>query len=1515
MILKIKRWVSIVVLLTFVSTLFCGLPWGYASQDKALRVTRVNQKYSITESSVALQWDSVVNAVSYTVEYPVDGGTTVSQQVYATEAMVENLLPGIVYDFGLKAHDHTDTELIGNDDDYKVKVLTEIADFKASKIDEVTFSNDSEIGTNPGLKLSWQKPKHVNSSHVLEPIASDHIDYEINIRKSKSSTADTVERFYIEYDGAQYQLKRWDGSQFAGVASDYKLVDNGDEISFEWTKEVDDASGIAKESALKPGSIYYMQIYPRFDQTSEFAETKYIETELDKDFTTTYLHVKIARHSAENAMMTVYRVRNDGTFVEVPNFLYEFWVGPDRNNLSRAYFEREEDAGSTAENYIEAFLANTATFMNYYKVTATTDETQGGRNAIELVSQPLHINLSEVDATLPPMPENLEIVDITLNDDITVSSVKIRSDKPVDYQSMTDLGDSQEYYYHLSLNTAIKDLYDDFNNPITENLYDYNGDLLGTYHIKYREAIHLEMGAANAGGQLKVIPSTQVNPGELYTGKDRVEYTLVGENLFAQDQPYPDRLLLNKIYYLKMHTVRKDGTDTLSSNQTLPISFTTPRHKANKPPLPLHLDVVEVSSNHVKLAWERVEVKEGDYFPSGIPIAHYEVAISQKRDREVIDQDDWEEEINGKYGAFLDPMFTITSETDNHLVTFFPAEKGKAREASINGDDPNDADKKLDPNTTYYITLRTKLTVEGDVYAPQYSAYSETLTATTLKTEIVDPGEEEYPLVPADFKVAEDAEGNKMVDSYSAVLTWRDNNTPDNLEYPNGNVTYEVLRTARSIENATDWDGDPATLPAIYSGLLVDAGDIENAYRSGTRDFMLETAGLTANKVYFFSIRAKKTVSVDGEQKELFSRWITIPVTTLILEPPTGFRIIQEGDYDKHEELKITWKGLERFDTNGVLQHGFDIAIKAEEDADYKIVSTIDSRTTADGKDITVVSASQDGNMIGTNYWWYTAVIDGLKPNTRYYLKIRTVSADGIAESKYTGVISWRTEFDKDDYDTDQDKDDADLNFLDSLGIYKDRLFWVYDDSKSSSHLNYRIKLRGSKVLNHIRNTEGNTFNIDFASVQMAEADKKSTANVYIPIKVIEVLNETHKTLVLHTMSGDMIFRPGVLDTSKTSAIEEMMDRKENKSSVKDVYVSITIKNLKNSSSYRPSSNRRLISDITSLSAEAQAVNITDDDFEKDIYEELYGDDGTGSKNGLVYEYRQELADFVDDGEDEDEVEEKIRELLVEMDEDLQEYIEDKIESSSFERYSSDIEEVPLPLSVHLRYKVALSENDNTISGYKTEGKQKRWTKIHSENRLSQMITMFEMREIDGYELAVLKGSATLYDIGHHQYRQELQQMNNKYNLAEVLYGNGTLQPDANIKTREAILILERVLQEYPEEYNDTDLVKKGRQLGLDKGLNLNRTNDEMVREEAGFLAMRLYEIKTQASVEHMAVSRAIMLTDDRAISKNLFKAILMSIDMEIMKAENNIFDPKGTVTRAEFIVILKRVLDKLGAW
>ena len=1526
---------ALCVLMVFVITLGWYVPQGEAQEENVLRVARQQQKYLIKSNAVTLEWSRIINAAEYQIAYYNAQGEFIelerieAQDVSLMQYEVTNLLPGYVYTFILRAYDVADDELTTDSNIYKVQAITRVTNFNAFRINETITENQTEVGTNPGIRVSWDRL--IQAADPVSYVQS--VDYEINVRKSKSATADTVERFYIEYEDGNYTLNRWGGNSFELVDSSlYNLQVTDENIRFEWTKEADDNSGIGKPSALRAGAIYYMQIYPRFSE-GNFEHTRYVESELQQEFITTYLQVKLERHGANNAMMTAYRVRNDGTFVAFPNFLYEFWVGPDQNNLTRAYFEREEDSAGITEQYVEAFLANTANFLNYYMVTATADEMLEGI-PIELRSQLLHVNLSGVEATLPPMPENLEVVRTVLDADSKVPIVTLRWDKPDNYEQMIEQSDNLDYRYYLFLNSAIEDLYNEIGQPITEILTNHKGEVLGEYPIKYRKAKWVSI--TNEG--LKVIDANQVRDGELYTGKERIEYEFRGQGLFEESDDnngYPDTLLLNKVYFLKMYTERLEQDSSMTSNYTLPIAFTTPRYRENKPPLPQLLHVEEVGVDYAKLAWGRVDIRAGDYFPEeeGLPTVHYEVTVSKKRDREEVEAGDLGQYGAGKYGDFEEWIYKVTSDgkmlirshdgtieevdidSDNPLIEFSTYDQGRKREARINGDDPQYLQKPLEANTTYYMIVRTKIEVDGE--EPKYSAYSQTLSATTLRKGIEGPGDgEKHPLAPDDFAVAKDADGNLMVESYRAFLTWRDNNTPLGAIYPNAQIEYELLRTEVSIENAVDWNGDPATLDeAQYKPYVFEHADILDAYNVQNKNFIFEAAELQANTVYFFSIRAKRTVlPEEGEEDTvLYSEWITVPVTTLILEPPTLLSVLEaeeddftHGNFNIYHELKITWRGLKHLNQEGQVQYQYEIAIRAEDEEDYREI-----RTGTQYSDISTRNMErwQTTNLLGTNYEWYSAYITGLGSNTRYYIKIRTVDVGGDTVSKYTGTISARTEFSAEDYEEEERKHDNDAVFLDSINRYRDTLYWVYEDIERSDSIYYRIKMRASKTIHYLRNDGQPEFVIDFTKAQEKATHKRAAFTVDIPVKLIEVLDETGKTLVLSTLNGDFIFRPGVLDVHRTASITEMMARKENQSSVEDVYVAITLEDLKDSSAYRPAQGRALVSDITSLKGVTKAFGITDDEFEQRIHDMLYGKDGTAGTSGLIYEKRRELESI---NPELTETEKEVERLLDEIERELGQYIKEIIESRNYIKYASTLKDIPRPLLAQLNYRHNTMDTNASIAPHKIIGSGRNWVKLLGQNHIVQQISRCEINQIDGIKLAAIKTTSMFFDLPGHEYQEELQYMINRYDLAAILAVSAYFRPNEAITIQEAILIFERVAEQYRKPSYNPNIAIRAKAYGLDKALNLNRLQDSLIKEQAAFMGMQLYTLYTHTNIDDLIPSRNVIITDEQHIRAHLLKAVRLSVDMQILKTENQRFRPKQEITRATYIVMLKRILDKL---
>jgi hypothetical protein len=1507
--------------LTLVFFLLINIPiFGvtFAEDVNLFRIKVEQQQKMITKNSITLEWANVEDAASYEVNYSTKdqsgNAESVIESVYDRNVLIDNLRPGIIYDFQLEAYNEGGFNLIGDDEDYKLKAITGINKFRAQKIDEDLAADQLIVGEKPGILLSWDKP-FIKQGDTFVAIPDEYIEYELVIKSSQASIQDSVERFKIVYDeiGGVYHLNRWNGQNYDPVSNEnslpenasYNFLNDSDSLSFEWKKEADEASGVVDpetgediESALEPGSLYYIELYPKFKAGTEYENVNYIKTNLESEFADTYLKVKLERNN-DDVIFTGYRVINDETYSQLPDFLYEFWVGSEQSNLYRQYYEYENGDEDYAEDYIEAFITNAALFENYYKFTATSEYTDSEGEPIVLSSQVFGANVSEIDEVVAPVNEKFEVVDVSLDEESEVPIISLRWDRPDYYSDMIASGD---YRYHVFINSALNDLYDDEGNIMYEEIQNDSG-IMTVYERKYREAFNVLVRSDDSSlpnkERLKIIDSEDIQEGELDTGSDRIELQFEGEDLFLNDPDgYPTTLKNNKVYYIKV-CVSKAGE--IVSEYSVSLAFVTPAKTELEPYLPKGINLSNVTSEDFEIRWDPIEIDDEEYFPVDEDYeVNYEISLSKNPNREVLFDNEDNTGLT-KYGDFTTELFTISSNevdvTTQGAISFI--KKPLSEDiigVTIKGEDLLDNEKKLEENSTYYVLLRTRLSVSDAVYyEPKYSQYSSLVSATTLRSEIYEPGADEIiPQTPTDFSVAEDENDNLIIDSNSVALYFSGQDLFED-------VNYRIIYTRKPIEDVENFDGNLDGLSEEHDAKEVLSENIQSGYNENTNDYILEVSDLIPNTIYYFYLQAVRYV----DSIIIGSQWVSIPVTTSFLETPEYLEVVDvtedDEDYelfDKYHELKVKWKSIESSDENPLGVNQFDIAYKEHGAEEYTVVNT------EDGTNLEAFKSFQLFETLNTGYEYNSVIITGLKANTEYDIKVRIIKADGITVSQYTPAITGRTDFSNEEYEDDYIDDVKNDIFAEKISKYKESWYWIYENSDSNKSIDYSIKIKGEKAINYLENSNNNSFLIPFSSMQDYGVNKDYSFEVFIPLKVVEHLITSKKNLIIRTNDLDLSIYYNNFNEIKNEALKEMITKRDEKSSVDDVYIKIIIDNLESTSTYERSGNQELISNIIQLSAEAQAFSITDNEFEDRIRKSIYGDDLTGTNDGWLSEYIDEVFDVTSDY---DEMDEDMDEIIEKIDEEIAEYIEEIVNSSRYVKYSEEMTELPYNMDVKIKY--VDNYEDGSISVYYIKSKNDSWTKVPGTINRNSYTALGETSYFDSYKFAVLKENNLIYDIGNSEFGEEIKELQNEYNISEVFSDTGYIYPEQNITMEEVIKIFSRIANSYSGNYIDTDISSLGEMYNLDEKLNVNKLTKNISREQAAYLAMKLYEIKTGADLDYLETRGKIILIDERNISLLYLKSVQLCVDLEIIDVENSTFNPDEYVSRGEYLVILNKVL------
>jgi len=451
------------------------------------------------------------------------------------------------------------------------------------------------------------------------------------------------------------------------------------------------------------------------------------------------------------------------------------------------------------------------------------------------------------------------------------------------------------------------------------------------------------------------------------------EQPLIKENNEDADEngtpgDYPDFLLPNTTYYMQIFSSRLEDNDDIFedvwadglnsdlnnrlSYKSPIISFTTWPLTEKPVPMPdISLSIEpetfidpatgEITLKGIRVKYPRLltnaEWKNYDNSDEPVKYLLYEFFIS----RDPLDFDEDPNEID-------DVLYPDESEVTERFVVI---------EKDNNG-------VSILPNTVYYIKARATIKVGSQVLGRSVDTAVKTITTPKIDSGGLD-NDYRDPRAPVEFSIATDANGELLLSDAWVTLTW---------VHAEEDVTYEMVCTSVSIpERAKDDDykDDPVNIGflQVYNDLRNPAGDnklhidVETITLEG---FSVNENGLVVmpirrdflrpNRIYFFSLRAVRNrgKTEDGKLVETTSRWITIPVTTRMVQPP--------GFIETVKDMEI---GFNIINTAlGVTADSMEVYMKKSEEADSAYVQL--------------------------NRAEYSCVQDG----TRFYFRIYNLEAD-----------------------------------------------------------------------------------------------------------------------------------------------------------------------------------------------------------------------------------------------------------------------------------------------------------------------------------------------------------------------------------------------------------------------------------------------------------------------------------------------------------------------------------------
>lgn len=741
-------------------------------------------------------------------------------------------------------------------------------------------------------------------------------------------------------------------------------------------------SGVLIDSELQPGSVYFMNIQIVYYDSATPVHNRVGAVTVGNKFGSrlsgavpyayTPIRFQITKDSANNVYFKVYKI-NQGS-LELPKLFYEVQASTDptiggdwvvKKTLIDSYF-----SGEYAVTAISGVNPNNEI---YYRIVVKSENPS---DRLESLKMPYTLYL---DTGRPPLPMGITVTNRILNiGNVTVdnvvlpdpanttinvksTNVKISWDKPLGWDNTMAQGLS----YHFLLSTSQTDLDTPVQLFVDATATDIDGTpvsvhapFVDRYVPKFRLIKYVNASSDNIVDEGNRLSYT-LNAFDLFTYEDVPVPPATTGAIGAIDNPddYPAFLLPNTVYYLQMYTTTEADAETPpaldTSDRSVVVSFTTLNGVELDVPLPMNFGVdsngkienpPDPPVNYVDLAFNKVTNLDWNNYTNTYNPAlynyniYYDIYMNSRTDTDFT-KIGTTEELNGDLG------FTGVNDPSSSAIKARVSKFTLAESVDQFGD-------SLLPNTTYYFKVKTRLVItKKDDLSTVVKESRDTaiLPVTTIPLSVLPPDDSQRkPLAPTDFSIAVDGNGDRMVSGGSVTFTW------ERLE---SDVVYQLIRTTQKV-NPNDGTGTYESDPEYISFLkeydeLSDGNDIaektDKAYfdpapgggwqvapeiftydRTTNRCTLTINKGMFPNKLYYFSLKAVRADrTATGYTPGTESVWISIPVTTSLIDPPSLLEAVNNA------ELGFFWTD----DSPGMTADNYSIYVKGPNDPDYRLTT------------------------------------------------------------------------------------------------------------------------------------------------------------------------------------------------------------------------------------------------------------------------------------------------------------------------------------------------------------------------------------------------------------------------------------------------------------------------------------------------------------------------------------------------------------------------------------------------
>lgn len=1024
------RFIAVILVISMIFPIFSGvLQPVFAASLENIKIT-----YNESTATATISW-SVPNVTGGEITYfELDGtGTVASEKTVlvaaaANSASVTKIKKDFIYNFKVSLTDGNGVTHEGTK--YFLAGVTVTAR-NVEQQSENMEGGGRETGIYPAMKLTWSMPKVYYSYDIYYAneipgifnavninfkfkIELDDMLKDVEVKRNASNPADSFSYTAFISEGTSDERScnvSWD--MVAGKFSIYLMGRKDANTAMPVSGLPDplpegiplsDQGYVLPYQDLLPSTIYKISMITYFVNGSGSYSTAVdgiLQSPIDTGYICSPIRFQLTKDTQNQLHVRVLRVNQKGVQLQDLKYKIQKSYGPPYWIIGGTESEGVSDGGlDTIERnpfpVIDIFKGEENTV--YYRIVVS-----------EGIESPIMEYKMQDDLAKPPVPRTIRTsVELqyppagsTINE--TSSRVTITWDYPGD--ALWKQIKEQDYYYHFSLSLA--------EDPIaTPQRLIVDGKEM-FFDVKYRD-----VKSVNAN-QIEVDNSSSTK---------RLKYVLDGYGLFEgtdengdpfplpNEDGYPDYLLPNKTYYLQMYTSVESAKDKpysieTMSEKSLKTSFTTLSPSSRDIPVPKYLEVLAVSVSPssiavpkeatIKIRFDQINIDDWKNYtpePNTNDRVYYDLYLSTSPDISTFKLIDSTENI--EKGIPHDVVFSDQYKDINNDSIIW-------RDATINkftGDNTAKFGSSLTPNATYYFMVKVRLKIVYDDMTKQ-SVPSYLLPVTVPRGEPTEPEDsEQKPNAPQDFAIAVDGNGDLMVKGQSVTFEWTVREpkaaynliattskvAPDATLAPGSNIlsdpTYvSFINAFGNKDNNLDGDSSKLTLNPNVSQLPPNFETFPGTEPGTVKCRYTIDTWLYPNKIYYFSLRSE----IKDESNNIRSSvWISIPVTTTLIESPTMLQVVNDCS------LSFNWYG-------SLPTENYQIRLKPVGEIDYILLTKAQ---------YTIVKDSRDYNYART-----TREIK-LKPDTQY--NIQVISKAGGVENiidivKYSANDYYTT---RDDY-------------------------------------------------------------------------------------------------------------------------------------------------------------------------------------------------------------------------------------------------------------------------------------------------------------------------------------------------------------------------------------------------------------------------------------------------------------------------------------------------------------------